>query len=130
MRIRRATAADRAAVANVLDGAALETDPSLLVASIECGETLVAVAGEGAAATPDDERILGALVREGDRVVSVAVRRRRRSQGIGTALVERALQERDHLVAEFDDGVRPFYESLGFEIEGLEDEQGRCRGHR
>jgi GNAT superfamily N-acetyltransferase len=124
MRVRAATQADRAAVANVLDGAALETDPDLLARSLERGETFVAVAGE------DGERVLGALVLDGDRIVSVAVRRRRRGQGIGTALVERALAERGRLVATFDEGVRPFYEKLAFEIEPVEDESSRYCGRR
>jgi len=139
MDVREATPADRVAVANVLDGALLDTDPDLLRASIERGETLVAVAGDerdagvgtassGADATAD--RILGALVRDGDRIESVAVRRRRRGQGIGTALIERALADCDHLVADFDERVRPFYESLDFEIRPVDGEDGRYRATR
>ena len=124
MRVRAATPADRAAVANVLDGAALETDPDLLAASLERGETFVAVAGQ------DGEGVLGALVLDGDRIVSVAVRLRRRGQGIGSALVERALAERGRLVATFDEDVRPFYEKLGFEIGPVEGESARYRGRR
>lgn len=139
MYVREATADDRAAVANVLDGAVLETDSERLVASIERGETFVAVSGEpGNDGDGDrdekrnedsDERVLGALVLDGDRIVSVAVRQRRRGQRIGTALVERALAERGHLVAAFDERVRPFYESLGFEIEPIDTEGERFRGH-
>lgn len=124
MRVRAATQADRAAVANVLDGAALETDPDLLARTLERGETFVAVAGE------DAERVLGALVLDGDRIVSVAVRRRRRGQGIGTALVERALAARGRLVASFDEGLRPFYEKLDFQIEPVEGDESRYRGRR
>jgi len=139
MFVRRATTADRATVANVLDGAALETDPDLLAASIERGTTFVAVAGdrpageqadggETADARASEGAVVGALVLDGDRIVSVAVRRRRRGQGIGTALVERALVTRGRLVAKFDERVRPFYESLGFDIEPIEGCDGRCRG--
>lgn len=126
MRIRAATPDEHAAVANVLDGAMLDTDPDLLAASIERGETLVAVASDSDGG--GDERVLGALVLDGDRIVSVAVRRRRRGQGIGRALVEAALADRDRLVAEFDERVRPFYESLGFEVESIEAESDRYRG--
>ncbi|MBO4247951.1 GNAT family N-acetyltransferase [Halomicrobium sp. IBSBa] len=121
MRVREATPADRAAVANVLDGAALETEPARLKASLQRGETLLAVADDG-------ERVLGALVLDGDRIVSVAVRRRRRGQGIGSALVERALAERGRLVAAFDERVRPFYETLGFAIEPVDGDESRYRG--
>jgi len=135
MHVREATPTDRVAVANVLDGAMLDTDPDLLAASIARGETLVAVASGGRTdagdtTDTDDERILGSLVLDADRIASVAVRRRRRGQGIGRALVEAALTERDELVAEFDERVRPFYESLGFEIEPVDGEGGRYRGHR
>ena len=129
MHVREATPTDRVAVANVLDGAMLDTDPDLLAASIARGETLVAVAG-GESTDIDDDRVLGVLVLIADRIVSVAVRRRRRGQGIGRALVEAALTERDGLVAEFDERVRPFYESLGFDIEPLDGENRRYRGHR
>ncbi|WP_018257229.1 GNAT family N-acetyltransferase [Halomicrobium katesii] len=121
MRVHEATPADRAAVANVLDGAALETEPARLKASLRRGETLLAVADDG-------ERVLGALVLDGDRIVSVAVRRRRRGQGIGSTLVERALAERGRLVATFDERVRPFYETLGFAIEPVDGDESRYRG--
>jgi len=64
-----------------------------------------------------DGTVLGALVLDGDRIDAVAVRRNRRGQGIGTALVEAAAARRERLVAEFDAGVRPFYECLGFAVE-------------
>jgi len=133
MHVREATPDDRVAVANVLDGAMLDTDPDRLAASLDRGETLVGVGDDGESAAtgvPADDRILGALVRDGDRIVSIAVRRRRRGQGIGTALVEAAGQESGRLVADFDERVRPFYESLGFEIEPVEAETGRYRATR
>jgi len=131
MDVREATPDDRAAVANVLDGAMLDTDPERLAASLDRGETLVAVAGQRDGENgPTDDRVLGALVLDGDRIVSVAVRRRRRGQGIGTALVERALADREHLVAEFDERVRPFYESLGFDSEPIQGTDGRYRATR
>lgn len=137
MFVRPATPDERAAVANVLDGAMLDTDPDRLRASLDRGETLVAVAGdletgEGESAGDDAPagRIVGALVRDGDRIVSVAVRRRRRGQGIGAALVAAAGRERDRLVADFDERVRPFYESLDFEIDPIDEAVGRYRATR
>jgi sulfur carrier protein ThiS/GNAT superfamily N-acetyltransferase len=117
------------AVVSILDAAMLATDRERLRASVERGTTLLAVP----TAEVDDgawtgDRALGALVRDGERVVAVAVRRRRRGQGIGTALVERAAADAGRLVAEFDADVRPFYESLGFEVVALDD--GRYRGDR
>ena len=42
-------------------------------------------------------------VLDGEEILAVAVRRRRRGQGIGSALVEAAGDRREELVAEFDD---------------------------
>ena len=112
--VREARSDERPAVLGVLDGAMLETD------RLDGSTLLVAVAGD---------RVLGALVLAGDHVDAVAVRRSRRGQGIGTALVEAAAARRERLVAEFREGVRPFYESLGFEVEPTV-EEGRFRGVR
>ncbi|RLM96427.1 GNAT family N-acetyltransferase [Haloarcula sp. Atlit-7R] len=128
MRVREATEADLPAVMNVLDGAALEIDVATVRGGIERDGTLVAVSGDGETTTSD--RVLGALVLDGDRVAAVAVRRRRRGQGIGTRLVEAALDRRDRLIAEFDADVRPFYERLGFDVEPLDNEADRFRGTR
>jgi GNAT superfamily N-acetyltransferase len=118
MRVRDATVEDLPAVMNVLDGAVLAVDVETVRASIGRDEALVAVT---------DEQVLGALVLDGSHIEAVAVRRRRRGQGIGTALIEAAADRRERLTAEFDVAVRPFYESLGFAVESL-DEPGRCRG--
>ncbi len=75
----------------------------------------------------EEGRVLGTLVLDGEEIVAVAVRRSRRGQGIGTALVETAATRRGRLVAEFRDRERPFYASLGFDIEPA-DEDGRLRG--
>ncbi|WP_276273298.1 GNAT family N-acetyltransferase [Haloarcula litorea] len=122
MAVREAEVADLSDVLNVLDGAALSTDVELVRSSIDAGGTLVAVSGDG-------ERVLGALVLDDDHVDAVAVRRRRRGQGIGTALVAAAAERRDRLTATFDADVRPFYESLDFDIEQV-DEPGRLWGER
>ncbi|SFS34871.1 GNAT family N-acetyltransferase [Halostagnicola kamekurae] len=86
-----------------------------------------------------DERILGTIVLEpledvaegfegaGDsaHIGAIGVRRRHRGQGIGRALVERALEREGRLTAHFDAGVRPFYDSLEFSIEPIDDERYR-----
>ncbi|MFB6297329.1 MAG: GNAT family N-acetyltransferase [Salinirussus sp.] len=105
-------------VLNVLDAAALRVDADELKRRLDEGDVLVA-ATEG--------RVLGTLVLDGNRIVAVAVRRSRRGQGIGTALVETAADRHTRLVAEFDAGVRPFWESVGFRIEPAA-EPGRYRG--
>jgi ribosomal protein S18 acetylase RimI-like enzyme len=107
----------------VLDGAALAADAEAVREAIDRGAVLVAVA---------DDRVLGACVLDGREITTIAVRRARRDQGIGTRLVEVAEEryaagENEYLVAEFDASVRPFYASLGFAIEPA-DEPGRFRG--
>ncbi len=133
VQVREATTEELPDVLNVLDGAALETDTGRLRGAIDSGDVLVAVTGE------DSERILGALVLDQAVITAVAVRRRRRGQGIGTALVEAAARRRDRLVAEFDARVRPFWASLDFEITPVDPTpataaggagQGRLRGVR
>lgn len=125
VRVRPATASEQPAVANVLDGAALAVDHTRLAAIIDRGDVLVAVAGPG----ETTDRIVGALVLEGRDIAAVAVRRRRRDQGIGTALVEDAASRRTTLLAEFESDVRPFWESVGFDVTPLP-ASTRCRGVR
>jgi GNAT superfamily N-acetyltransferase len=125
--IRAATLDELAAVLGVLDAAALETDADRVRNAIDVGDVLVAV--PRAADTAEDAGSgppVGALVLDGEAIANVAVRRRRRDQGIGAALVRRAADRRDRLVAEFDTDLTPFYESLGFEVES--GDGGRCRG--
>jgi GNAT superfamily N-acetyltransferase len=125
MHVRTAKADEVPAVMNVLDGAVLSIAVETVRAGAEDGGTLVAVSDEDPAA----ERVLGALALDDTHIEAVAVRRRRRGQGIGTALVEAALDRRNRVTAEFDADVRPFYEALGFAIEPL-DEPDRFRGER
>lgn len=130
VRVREATVPELPAVLNVLDGAALAVNTGRLRSAVDRGDVLVAVLGGAASgAEPDDERVLGALVLDEQKITAVAVRRRRRDQSIGTALVEAAAERRERLVAVFDPEVRPFWNSLGFEIEPA-DEPGRYRGVR
>lgn len=116
--VRAAKEDELPAVMGVLDGAVLDVDPASVEERVP--EEVLVAATEG--------RILGALVLDGEEVEAVAVRRRRRDQGIGTALVEAAADRRGVLTAEFDGEVRPFYEALGFEVEPVGD--GRFRGRR
>jgi len=111
VRVRPAGADDHLDVMRVVDGAMLTADAERVQERIDAGSVLVATA---------ESRVVGALVREGDRIIAVATRRRWRDRGVGTALVSAALAERGRLVAEFDPDVRPFYESLGFDIERVE----------
>lgn len=125
MHVRTANADEIPAVMNVLDGAVLSIAVETVRAGVEDGDTLVAVSGDDPAA----ERVLGALVLDGTHIEAVAVRRRRRGQGIGTALVEAASDRRGRVTAAFDADVRPFYEALGFAIQPLS-ESDRYRGVR
>ncbi|UWG49004.1 Acetyltransferase (GNAT) family [Halanaeroarchaeum sp. HSR-CO] len=112
MTVREATPGDLAAVMNVLDGANIAITADTVARRIEADMVLVA---------GDQRRPLGALVaiprREGVHIEAIAVRRRRRDQGIGTALVEAAADRWGRLTATFDPPVRPFYESLSFDLE-------------
>lgn len=124
--VREATPDDRLGVQRVLDAAMLQIRDDL-------GERIAA--GDVLVATEDDSPILGALVLAprnqsahidaGAHIDAVAVRRARRGQGIGSALVRAAVERHDRLTAEFDPGVRPFYESLGFEISRREADESK-----
>ncbi|WP_306054780.1 GNAT family N-acetyltransferase [Natronococcus wangiae] len=129
MHVRTATLDDALEVRRILDGAML--DPGDVEARIGDGDVFVAGDRRGASGGADgtSERILGALVLEprerGAHVSAVGVRRRHRGRGIGRTLVERALERERRLTARFDDGVRPFYETLGFAIEPIDDRRHR-----
>jgi sulfur carrier protein ThiS len=116
--VRPARPDDHLDVMRIVDGAMLSADAATIRDRIDDGAVLVA--------TVDSGSPVGALVHDGDRVTAVATRRRYRDRGVGTALVTAALERRNRLVAEFDPDVRPFYESLGFDVEAVED--GRLRG--
>ncbi|EMA55127.1 MULTISPECIES: GNAT family N-acetyltransferase [Halococcus] len=106
----------------VLDGAALAVEADAVRGAIDREAVLVAVV---------DDRVLGACVLDDQEITTIAVRRARRDQGIGTRLVETAAEHHTAndapLIAWFDAPVRPFYTSLGFAIEPA-DEPGRFRG--
>jgi GNAT superfamily N-acetyltransferase len=104
---------------NIIDGAFLAIDADTVRDRIHDHAVLIAI---------DDDRILGVLILDRDHIDAVAVRRNRREQGIGRALVEAAGERQDRLTAEFRPEVRLFYESLGFEIERTGEK--RCWGVR
>ena len=116
MHVQEATSEDLPAVMTVFDSALLETDVETVRAAIDRGDVLLAVR---------TDRILGACLLVGEEIDAIAVRQKRRDQGIATALAEAATEERDRLVAEFDARVRPFWDSLGFEIEPIGDDRYR-----
>lgn len=119
--IREARSDELLAAVRLLEGALLEIEPEDVREAIEAGDVLVAVEGDA---------VRGALVLDGKRIESVAVRRRVRGQGIGSALVRAAADRSGTLTAEFDPEVREFYEALGFEIRCRERCRGRLSGPR
>lgn len=120
MDTRTATTDDLLAVLTVLDGALLQVDLADLRRAVAGERVLVAVSSAGT--------VLGVLVLDGSEITAIAVRRRRRDQGVGTALVAAAARRRDTLHAAFDRRVLSFWRSVGFEVESL-DASDRFRGH-
>ncbi|WP_408960025.1 GNAT family N-acetyltransferase [Natrinema sp. 74] len=135
MFVRTATPDDTLEVRRILDAALLE--PGDVEGRIADGDVLVAGDRRGGVSRDDgsgddgSERILGTAVLEpiatgsGAHVGAIGVRRRHRGRGIGRALIERALEREGRLTARFDDGVRPFYERLGFSIEPIDERRNR-----
>ncbi|KYH26930.1 acetyltransferase (GNAT) family protein [Halalkalicoccus paucihalophilus] len=116
--IREAREDEFDAVMRVVEGALLEVDPETVRGAIAAGDALVAV---------NRSHVRGALVLDGARIEAIAVVRTHRGRGIGSALVGRAA-ERGPLSADFRPAIRPFYESLGFEIEREDGREKRYRG--
>lgn len=122
MDVRTAVPDERLAVMRVLDAANLETNPDTVEERLAAGTVLVA--GED----PPAGALVAHSTGEGAHVEAVAVRKSRQGQGVGSALVAAAADRWGRLTAEFDPGVRSFYESLDFDIE--ETAEGRLRGRR
>lgn len=116
--VRPARASERVDVLSVLDAAMLETDAEALADHIDAGSVLVAVTGERS------ERVVGVMeareTESGAHIEGVAVRQKRRNQGIGTALVEAAAERWCPLTVDFDADVRPFYKTLGFDVRRMD----------
>ena len=118
MQVREATPPQHAEVLSILDAAVLQTDSEGTSAAIERGDVFVALPNQdsnGGQTEAGSPPVLGALVLDGQKITAVAVRPGRRGQGIGRALVARAQQSRQRLVAEFDPRVAPFWRAVGFE---------------
>lgn len=113
MDVRPAGPDELPAVMTVLDAGLLETNAAGVRDAVASGDVLVAA---------EEGRVLGALVLDADgpddgaRIEAVAVRRARRGQGLGSALVRAAAARHGRLVAAFDAGVRPFWDALGFDV--------------
>jgi GNAT superfamily N-acetyltransferase len=134
--VREATVGDAEGVIRLLDAAMLEVDGERTRDRVRAGKALVAVvrghsreerrASTDADTTAREDRIVGACIvgtsSAGPREIEqIAVHRSRRARGIGTTLVDAAATRTDGpLVARFREDVRPFYESLGFEIHAAE----------
>ena len=112
LRIRTGREGDLLAVLRILEGAMLEVGATQIRARTESDEVLVAEI---------DGRVVGALVRDGDHVEAIAVTPDRRGAGVGRALIEAVLDRTGHVTAGFRAEVRPFYESLDFDIEARDD---------
>lgn len=114
--IRSARDSEADAIRRLLDAAMLSV-PDDLPGRVAAGDALVAATREGGS-TEDDHDVIGALVLDDGHIDAIAVRKRRRAGGVGTALVAAAAERTDGaLTATFRPAVRPFYESLGFTIE-------------
>lgn len=105
--VRSAHEYEAEAVIGILDAALLEVDRESIRRRAGSPSILVAVGGGS---------LSGAIVLEGAHVEAIAVRRRERRRGIGTALIHAATAHRGQLTATCDERLRPFYASLGFAL--------------
>ncbi|WP_424007581.1 GNAT family N-acetyltransferase [Haloferax denitrificans] len=121
IRVREGDPDELVAVMRVFDAGLLEADAAGVRGRLAAGDCLVAEASG---------RVVGALALDGDYIDAVAASPSRRGRGVGTRLVRAALDRRGRLVADFDEGVRPFYEALGFDIEERDGGDGRGDGER
>ncbi|UIP00137.1 GNAT family N-acetyltransferase [Halobaculum sp. CBA1158] len=125
--IRPARDDDDDAVRRLLDAAMLSV-PDDLAERVAGGDALVAV-DDDTTGEAEGPAVIGAIVLDDGHIDAVAVRKRRRADGVGTAIVAAAAERTDgSLTATFRPGVRPFYESLRFEIETCGERDGRLLG--
>ena len=133
--IREATTDEHVAVSRVLDGALLDVEE--LPARLDGGTVLVAV--DDRSSGRSSGTIVGAIVvaPEGPskrdhptgwptaaHVRAIAVRRKRRRSGIGTRLLDAAVERWSPLVADFEPEVAQFYEAAGAESSETVDGRG------
>lgn len=122
MVVREAQSNELSSVMNVLDGAYLDIQTHVVQGAIQSGSVFV---------FSESDRIVGVLVIRSDpdwcpqlqsqthasvHVEAVAVRRKRRNQGIGRALIGNILARYGSATVTFNEGVKPFYETLGVSI--------------
>lgn len=108
LKVRSATTSDLSSIMNIIDGSMLQFDLKIVQSRISSEEVLVA---------ESPTSILGILVSTGNIIETIAVRSKRRNQGIGSILVKTAAKKSDEpLVAEFDQMSLQFYQKLGFSI--------------
>jgi len=113
--IREATISDLPSLMNVIDASLLYVDIESVKSSISSNDVLVATS---------PTTILGVLISKQNNIEAIAVRSRRRHQGIGSALVRSLAKKLDGpLIAEFDGPSLQFYQKLGFSL--LSEHQGR-----
>lgn len=124
--IQIATPADRVAVSRVLDGALLEcpdlqgrlADGTVLLARTDrtvVGAIVLDPAGPEDPTPPDPWPV-------GSYVEAIAVRRKHRNRGIGTAILRAARRRWAPLIADFDERVQPFYELAAAECRQTKDD--------
>ncbi|THE64676.1 N-acetyltransferase [Salinadaptatus halalkaliphilus] len=130
MFVRTAIPDDTLEIRRIIDAAMLEVGD---VESRIDGDNVL-VAGDRRGGSGAQDRLLGTAVlvptideddAPGARISAIAVRRRHRNQGIGHALIRRALEREGRLTARFDTDVRPFYDAVGFSIERIDDSRYR-----
>jgi GNAT superfamily N-acetyltransferase len=129
MEVREAQPSDRIDVRRVLDAAMLAVED--LPERIETGDVLVAVENDsllGACVLVPHAEAPAWVIEAGVdvHVDAIAVRRRRRGEGIARALIDRS-RRRGSLSAAFEADVRPFYDDLGFEMLDGTTADGRLR---
>ena len=108
---RSAIPSDIPYIMNIIDGALLQTDLKMLKTRISRRDVIVA---------ESHTAIIGVIILAENVIDAIAVRSKRRNQGIGSALVFAAAEQiGSPLTAEFDLTSLSFYQHLGFLISPL-----------
>ncbi len=108
---RPAIPSDIPSIMNIIDGALLQIDLKILNKRISHRDVIVA---------ESHTTIIGVVILTENVIDTIAVRSKRRNQGIGSALVFAAAEQVESpLTAEFDSTSLSFYQHLGFLISPL-----------
>ncbi|MFB6185480.1 MAG: GNAT family N-acetyltransferase [Halobacteriaceae archaeon] len=98
--------------------------------SVSMGEIAHQIHSEQVLVALSDDNIIGVIVVSPDGEIAeidhIIVQKDHRNEGIGRNLVSRACNRWGPLTAEFRAAVKPFYQSLGFDIKKI---NNRYRGH-